>query len=131
MTIEKDMEKLEEFDRSNAAERKRKKLQMSKENHMWGLTKGKEKNSNLQTMFVGVRFGVFLHNRVQSVHTFTVAVAILIEDGSIEAKEWNARNCLMANQKKQKSNNSKHWHICIDVPPFALLSDLSRYQRTN
>jgi len=34
VTIEKDMEKPEEFDLSNATERKRKKLQMSKENHM-------------------------------------------------------------------------------------------------
>jgi len=97
---------------------------------MWGLIKGKE-NSNVQAMFVSVRFGVFLDKGVQSVHTFTVAVAIVIENGSIEAKEWNTRNCLTANQKKQKSNNLKHGHICKDFPPFSLLSDLSRYQRTN
>jgi len=80
-------------------------------------------------MFLGVRFGVFRHKRVQSVHTLTVAVAIVIENGGIQAKEWNTRNRLMANQKKQKSNTLKHWHNCIDISPFS--SDLSRYQRTN
>jgi len=86
---------------------------------------GERKNSNLQTMFVGVRFGVFLHKRVQSVHACTVTVVVVIENRSIEAKEWNPRKCLTANQKKHKSNNLKHCHICIDIPCFSLLSDLT------
>jgi len=66
-------------------------------------------------MFVGIQFGILLHKCVQSVHTFTVTIAIVIENGSIKSKEWNMCNCLMANQNKQKSN---YWSIDIFVLIF-------------
>jgi len=64
-------------------------------------------------MFVNVRFGIFLHKCIQSVHTFTVTIAIVIEN---RVKEWNM--CKTVQQQTRRSKRVIIWSINMFVLIF-------------
>jgi len=87
-------------------------------------SQGKETNNALNVANENVRFGVFLHECIESTLTSTGSVILVSRKHRIEAKEWEMRDGCMASQKQRKSKQLKNGHDYLFS--CSLLSNLSR-----